>query len=335
MNYTQMLDRIREECTWAVVGDTTVELTHTPSGTILSVNGPDIHENVKLGLFEMVYNQFPHRKLSDPQDLRKLRGKHTGETALLVGGGISGGNWRNIYDALTDRDGKPPVVISMNGCNQDRELSSLIDYHLCLECDPPLPVWQWIPLPRATVFMNWRTAHPEWMGAAPDVLEGYRKHCHDLILVERSNGEHGPPEDHVRNVNHGLWYGPFITAGTPPLGTGFNQLPHLAGILGCAECHSTGVDLCIKDQGRHHWYKDELYNDPSGRKPSWEVIEHEGLQTFEWWRQSAFYLVGLRWLWWQQGLRWYDYSEGLLQKCGFWMMGSDIEAKISGQEVIR
>lgn len=341
MNYYERLDEIRNVVDVKLEEDgETVQIHHPPSGAILRSAGHDMQENLRRGLFELVFHLYPRFRNELTDNLDVLRNGWRERTALLVGGGPSGEDWPELYEMLTSRDGRPPVVITMNGCSQDPKLVEHSDFHLALECDPNkdgnMPAWQWIPMPNTIVLMNWRLAHPEWIGACPDILEGYRKHCRRLMLVERSNGDYGPPEDNVRESRHGLWYGPFLgVPGIPPLGTGACQLPHLAGLIGCREAHSCGFDLCLRDDAAHHWYRDELYNDPNGRKPSWEVIEHDGLKTFEWWRQSAYYLAGLRWLWWQQGLHWHDHSCGLLQKCGFWMMGSKDEVNAVGGDLVR
>jgi len=259
----------------------------------------------------------------DPTELKSLIGREQGRPALLIGGGLSARASGHLHLSLSIRHKLWPVIIALNGCNTDPTLAPLIDYDVRLECDPgpdgTLPDWQWTPLPNATVLMNWRLSSPVWAGGK--LLDAYRQFAADpgnyreLVLAERSNGDYGPAEEHIREIRHGLWYGKWDgVPGKPPRGTSLNQMLHLAGALGCTSAHSIGFELCIKDETRHHWYAEELYNEQASRKPHWPVVEYCGLKTFDWWIESAKWLLDLRDLWRQQGFEWTDYSDGLLQR---------------------
>lgn len=213
-------------------------------------------------------------------DIRELTGKEAGNTALVVGGGASGANWRD-YEA--------DFLIIINGVIQKLPSAK---YWTCTELDYSD---DWIN----TETPEYRILHHRW---------AKRMARTDNVYSTQKSDQ----ETDIRAVNEGLWRGPQSTAGG--IGTSALGALHFAGVLGCAKVHSVGIDLCFKDAEQHHWYPSRRYIEDLLSGCNQSVIEYAGLSTMPFWMASAQYL-----LWWRDayaapgGMVWEDHSNGLLQ----------------------
>lgn len=263
-------------------------------------------------------------RLDEPQAVNKFKGAYYGGKALLVLGGLSAENWEALRDEI-----KPDVVLGANGTIF--KIPDL-DFHLVVENlhmaysrannDERYQRIMEIISPNNTAkvkmisYLNWERG---------SIIDSRVK----AIKIKRM-GELGDPYEEqfksfsFRDYGEGFLAGPlFMYPGALTsqrikfrIGTVGTQLLHLAGILGVAEIHTIGFELCFKNKDRHHSYTYPKYQ-PDRFRTQKMFTEFEGLQTQHDW------LAGARWLKEtieplieRDGLKWYDYSNGLLKAMG-------------------
>lgn len=214
------------------------------------------------------------------KDLRDLLGTESGKTALVVCGGMSGANWRDV---------RADFIIAVNGAVTQLPNAR---YFMCTECDV---VGEYIHTETPT----FRILHQRW---------AKRMARKDNVYATCKSDQ----ETDVRRIKEGVWRGPMSSAGG--VGTSAVGALHLAGILGCSTVHSVGIDLCFKDDASHHWYEERRYFEDLLAGCNQTLVECAGLKTMPFWLESAKYL-----LYWREayaepgGLTWIDHSNGLMQ----------------------
>lgn len=246
----------------------------------------------------------------DNNIMEAISGKYSGAKALVILGGLSAVNWLDVKNKI-----HPDLLIGVNGVNgviQD------LDFWLCAEnmlCAHKMAVKQKSARHISLMEMYQRTG-------AKIRLVNWKSHSlikdkTNLLLIKR-NGIDDPsdPSDFsIRKYGNGLMTGDIYkddskASVTLRTGTVGLQTLHLAGLLGCAEVHTIGFDLCFKG-AEHHWY---VY-------PSYEIdevwteqafVSYKGLNTIDWWIKTAGYLKRIEPLLQSEGLKWIDHSGGLL-----------------------
>ena len=233
---------------------------------------------------------------------------YKGGKALLVLGGPSAVDWELLHSDL-----KPDVVLGANGANSIRDL----DYWLCVEN------------------MNFPSQEAEKGGQRYiDIMDMFQitgattrmvnrksinllKDRENVIPIRRSHLEVEDLKDFTfREYGEGFINGALmqrpevgvqLRAGTVGL-----QLLHLAGILGVSEIHTIGYDLCLRGEEQHHWYKYPVYEPTRFYNPQM-FTSYEGYNTLWFWVDTMLFLKELEQTFDKDGIKWYDYSDGLLQ----------------------
>ncbi len=245
----------------------------------------------------------------EPHAVEHHAGAFEGGRALLVLGGSSAKDWARLRDRIS-----PDVIMGANGAN---EKIPDLDYWLCAENMSYPNIRALAGEQRYVEIMRM------FQRIGPKVRFVNRK---SYDLLNNQNGVHriqrraveveDLPEFSFREYGDGLIKGPLmereglrkiIRVGTVAL-----QLMHLAGILGVSEIHTIGYDLCFKGK-RHHWYNYPTYEADhffgNERFTIWK-----GLSTQWVWVDSAIFAKKLIPVFEKDGIKWQDYSEGLLQK---------------------
>jgi len=223
----------------------------------------------------------------------ELQGRWPGQTALVVGGGPSGKDWRTLKRKL-----KPDILIGVNGVVQ--EAGQELDFWVTMECGSVLHA-PWVKDRRAKRrIYNFKIK--EAIGdTAPEAYYVARVEAHPGFLL--------------KDYGLGLIMGHFDHALKEwPTSTSL-QAFHLACVLGCRNVHTVGIELSVGPDQPHHWYR----NQPIGHcVPGYEVPaasrlrEFHGVQTTEvwislarWWRNKIRPMCD------QEGIRWIEHSGGL------------------------
>ena len=263
----------------------------------------------------------------------ELKDRHSGAVALLIGGGPSGRHWETVHNLI-----RPDIIIGVNGVVT--VLGARLDYHVVMEKHAYLVPW----------FKDERAKHRlifRWMFARKQA-----RYTDSVYLVDRLLGpptygihigeipgtsglEYGFLHNHdeytdVRNPiqDVGLMCGLVCTAKGQPdgvrrwrdCGTSMFQALHVAGILGCTEVHTIGLDLFFP-AGDTHWYPDRNYDSKSDISDltgtaNWHTsmyVNKYGVNTTWWWLESAAVWELMKPIWDKQDLKWVDHSGGLLQ----------------------
>lgn len=240
----------------------------------------------------------------------------------MVLGGASAQDWESLRDEIN-----PDVIIGVNGvCFEIDDL----DFHLVVENlhmaagraargeERYQRIMEIIsPSHNAKVrlysFLNWK----------PPALVDDRI---QVVRIQRM-GELGADYDaqmrrfSFRSYGDGFLAGPMfdrLGALSNPrtqfrVGTVGTQAIHLAGILGVAEVHTIGFDLC--EYG--HWYNYPKYQ-PDRFRTGAMFTEFAGLRTQWDWIQGGQWLKTLGPMFYRDGLQWWDHSGGLLAAMGLW-----------------
>lgn len=252
------------------------------------------------------------KRLDDYALMQALTGKHAGQKALIVLGGSSAANWQALCAEI-----RPDIIIGVNGVNG--QIANL-DYWLCIENM------------RHSFFMARKHKDPRSMAmvkmyrrTGPKVrIVNFKsadiiKDKDGLIKTRRFgvNDPANPGDFSFRKYGGGLLTGWIYDGDVKAIvdvrvGTVGLQALHLAGILGFAEIHTIGYDLCFKSDSSHHWYAYPTYEHNYCFGPDM-ATDYKGLKTLHWWIDTAKYLKQIEPLIKRDGLIWKDHSEGLLQ----------------------
>lgn len=236
---------------------------------------------------------------------------------LCVLGGPSAANWQRIRDEI-----QPDCVIGANGANLD---INNLEYWLCTE-NMAYPngralkgEQRYIDIMKAFNTLGARVRMVNYKSTR------FLEDTENVIPVQRE-GENDaevysdPQTFNWREYGEGFLNGPVFGREecTRPsvrirVGTVALQLMHLAGILGAAEIHTTGFDLCLGN--RHHWYNYPEYK-PTRFYTEQMFTEYKGRMTLWLWVDTLDYLRQLLPGMERQGIRWCDHSEGLIQAEG-------------------
>jgi len=271
----------------------------------------------------------------NPQGMNNLTASNYGGTALVILGGESARGWQSLRDSLD-----PDVVIGVNGvCFEIDDL----DYHLVVENmhlaagraakgEERYRQMMRILSPdhharrRLYSFLNWKD---------PVLIDD---RIRNVVKIKRM-GELGDDYEaqfvrfNFRAYGDGFLAGPLFDhpgALTSEriqfrVGTVGTQAIHLAGILGCAEVHTIGMDFCSLD----HWYKYPKYQ-PDRFRTGRMFTQFAGLQTQHDWLQGARWLGTLEPLFERDGLRWVDHSHGLFEAMGLFCASTSTTPSTSG-----
>ena len=249
----------------------------------------------------------------DPLAIAAHKDRFYGGAALIVLGGPSGENWEELVKKI-----KPDVILTANG---KTDLPGA-DYWILAENMSYQNGYAERGNQRAKEFMR--------MVNAPNTAQ-FRLISHrswhlvrnqmDCIRIRRIGWELIDQKNFsLRNYGEGFFYGPLFTRNEcvrPSIrfhvGTVAAHLLHLAGILGCSEVHTVGMDFCFKD--KHHWYSHPQYEADRFRTEAM-FTEYKGLQTQWDWIEGAQWLKSIEWVFERDGLEWFDYSDGLLKAEG-------------------
>jgi len=255
--------------------------------------------------------------LDDPLGVMKFKDAYFGGRALIVLGGTSAKDWQSLRDRI-----QPTVILGANGtCFEIDDL----DFHVIVE--------------NMRVAFGYAARGDEHYRRVASILN-YPHHATTRMvsylswsLVEdRSNviairrmGERGQGYDldhfNFREYGDGFLAGPMLDHPSAMrnqktkyrVGTVAVQLLHLAGILGCFEVHTIGMDF----SEYVHWYKYPQYQ-PDHFRSQDMFTEYKGLLTQWDWMQGADWLKTMQPIFERDGLEWHDHSNGLLQAKGLW-----------------
>jgi len=197
-------------------------------------------------------------------------GRYAGGTALIVLGGHSAVNWRDLYLQL-----QPDVIIGANGVNG---LVYDLDYWVLAENMTRSAGLAKRGDAKSIELMNMfhrdsgakykMVSHWSW-----NLLQDTR----NCISIRRQGRDVNEMEGFtLRDYGMGFlagWLQKSKEAGAlVHTGTVGAQCLHLAGILGCAEVHTIGYDLMFKDKERHHAYKYPVYEVDRFRTPAFHPL---------------------------------------------------------------
>jgi hypothetical protein len=251
-------------------------------------------------------------RLEVSKTIEDVTGERTGQRALLILGGLSGQHWKE-----TAREINPDFLLGVNGVNA---VIPDLDYWLCIENM------------RATFSRARKHKDPRYMAIVemflrlgPKIRFVNRNSVHllkdlnNVITVNRGYGlpvERLPEDFSLRKFGKGLLNGPASKRGVDVakigIGTVALQAFHLAGILGAAEIHTIGFDLCFgKTQ---HWYEYPETYKPGRYFGEKSFVQYMDLKTTWQWVDTAEYMRSLKPLMETAGITWVDHSDGLLQR---------------------
>ena len=248
----------------------------------------------------------------DPEKLMRHAGEYAGGTALIVLGGYSAAGWEALRDEI-----KPDVILGGNGVNA---LVHGLDYWACAENMTP---WATKEDPRSISLMQMLyrdtgakvklISHRSWH------LLKETTNCIRIMRDKNHGNGLGATPDYFsfRYYGGGFlngWLFKHRDAGAEVhTGTIGTHLLHLAGILGCAQVHTIGFDLCFKEKQAHHAYPYPIYS-PDRYRTEKMFVNYEGLDTQLVWIETASFLKEILPYFERDGLQWRDHSEGLLQR---------------------
>jgi hypothetical protein len=252
----------------------------------------------------------------NPKGVERFKDAYHGGQALVVLGGESARTWESLRDDLD-----PDVIIGVNGvCFEIDDL----DFHLVVENmhmaagrakrgeDRYRQMMKILsPSHHARVrmysFLNWnppvliddRIKNVVKIKRMGELGDDYKSQMERFNFREYGDGFlAGPLFDHPGALSSNRIKFRVGTVGT--------QAIHLAGVLGCAEVHTIGMDFC----NLNHWYKYPKYQ-PDRFRTGAMFTEFAGLQTQHDWLQGARWLGTLEPLFERDGLQWVDHSHGL------------------------
>ena len=247
----------------------------------------------------------------DPIGVMQHAGSYKGKTALVVLGGPSAKGWEKLRDRI-----KPDVILGVNGVNS---MIPDLDFFICMESLVSTAGLAERGDKRAREFMKML----QRTGAKVRLIN--RKNI-DLLLdhkgviaVQRREpfeADEVPADFSFREYGPGFIKGALMKDREAignlklPVGTVALQLLHMAGILGCAEVDTIGLDLCFKGL-HHHAYNYPKYEPNKYFLPP-NFITHKGLRTMRFWVESAQYLINIKPQMDKVGMEWVDHSGGLL-----------------------
>ncbi len=251
-------------------------------------------------------------RLDDNEIMEAIAGKYAKKKALIVLGGASAAKWEVLRDEI-----KPDVLIGVNGVNA---VINNLDFWLCVE-----NLCHTFKLAKEGNQRSIFIAQMYSRTGAKIRLVNFKSHSYiqnksNLIRIQRY-GIDDP--DEPGNFSFRRYGGGLLTGGifedkekvrvALRTGTVGLQALHLAGLLGCAEVHTIGFDLCFK--GDHHFYTYPSYEtDDIWNKSAFTT--YKGLSTLYWWIETAKYLRHIEPLLNRDGIDWIDHSSGLLQMEG-------------------
>lgn len=245
--------------------------------------------------------------IDDSVIMEAITGKYAGKKALIVLGGASAAKWEALCSEIY-----PDVLIGVNGVNG---VIPYLDFWLCTENMRNVFAHPNTERNKALAEMYQRT------GADIRIVNfksaEFIKDQTGLIKIKRFGVDdpENPGDFSFRNYGGGLIAGSVYedkskASKTLRVGTVGLQSLHLAGILGCAEVHTIGFDLCFR--GDHHFYAYPSYESDE----VWNVsafTTYKGLNTLYWWIETAKYMKKIVPLLRRDGIRWIDHSDGLLK----------------------
>jgi hypothetical protein len=246
----------------------------------------------------------------DPAGVMKHAGLYAGGKALLILGGPSSKEWREISEKI-----KPDVLLGANGVNA---LVDNLDYWMCAE----------------NMTRTYQLAskgdkrHADFMKMFNRNNARFRLYSHwswkivpekaNCICIRREGYERGqiPQTFSFRDYGAGLlngWVFRNPEAGKlMRVGTVAAQLMHLAGILGVSEIHTVGLELMFKKKSPHHAYNYPKYQPDLWRKPAM-FVRYKGVATQHVWIETAEFFRGVEPFLERENIRWVDHSHGLLE----------------------
>ena len=256
----------------------------------------------------------------DPSAVRAHAGRYAGGTALIVLGGTSGIDWREVRDEVW-----PDVILIGNGVNG---MVQNADYWMCAE-----NMTTWTGTNRMAKTDPVRSAQLMEMfyreAGAKIKLISHRswhllKDTTNCISIRRTgyDFEDIPVDFSFREYGEG-----FLSGGISKhpetwqrgvkvrYGTIAIHLLHMAGILGCTNVETIGLDLCFKDENKHHAYDYPVYKVDPFRTDKM-FVDYQGLKTQWIWLETADFLGKLQPLFVRDGIHWHDHSNGLLKAKG-------------------
>ena len=253
------------------------------------------------------------RRADNPKHVMQHANRYKGGKALIVLGGYSGAGWRDLVQEL-----KPDVLLGGNGVNQ---MIDNLDYWMCAENMNFSNGAAARGDPRAVAFMEMFYRNS---GAKVKLISHWswnllhdKKDCISIMRNQGFGRGVVPENFSLREYGDGLLNGwifkheEAISMATR-VGTVGAQLLHMAGILGCAEVHTIGLDLLQRDDNSHHWYPYPVYRIDRFRRAGM-FVEYKGVQTQLIWIETAQFLKSMQPYFERDGLKWVDHSQGLLQ----------------------
>ncbi len=278
----------------------------------------------------------------------ELIGKHDGQSALIVGGGPSGRAWE-----LIARKVKPDIVIGVNGTIA--VIGDRLDYWLCIEAHADRMPWftaptrgircvmkrlfDKVPRPENAVMVNrdvscFSFKHPFRIAEIP-YSDGLKYYWANEDWARESFDIRKPIMDKDGGIS--LFQGSCFThrgqigqkTRVRDVGTTMTNAIHFAGILGCSDVYTVGLDLYFPDGEPNHWYPERDYDEFADITDilgyaTWDksmYVRQYGLRTTWWWIEAANLLTEIKPWMAEQGLYWHDCSDGLLQRIGGVKMG--------------
>lgn len=242
----------------------------------------------------------------DPIAVMKHANLYKGGKALVILGGASARAWRDVYEDI-----KPDVTLGANGViNAVTDL----DYWMLAEnmtrtshlaADGDVRSQQFMAMMDKPAKVRLISHHSWHLVANKSNAISIRRQGYDTI----------PDTFTLREYGQGYLSGWILKqqgVGTRVrVGTVGLQLMHHASLLGCAEVHTIGYDLCFKE-GSHHFYEYPKYQ-PDRFRTKDMFVSYEGYNTQHFWIETAQYLK-------QQlapqlvkdAVVWNDHSNGLL-----------------------
>lgn len=245
----------------------------------------------------------------DPESVMAHANLYKGGTALIILGGDSARNWRDLKEEI-----KPDVILGANGVVL--EIPDL-DVHMCAENMTltykraklgDLNAQRMMRMVESTTAKVRLLSHRSW-GLIEDKT--------NAICIRRRGWEMDemPASYSFREYGEGYHSGWLLKhkhAGVPVhVGTVGLHLIHHAGILGCSKIHTIGFDLCFRDPDHHHFYEWPPYRQDRFRNQSM-FIEYKGFATQWVWVECAANLKMLDPYFKRDGMQWSDHSDGLL-----------------------
>lgn len=228
--------------------------------------------------------------------IRQMERSHTGQTVLIIGGGKSANNWREVA-----ADIKPDVLIGVNGVLA--AIGDELGYWITTETNSAYASWFKCNIhPRR--FIHWQ-------------LKEMKVCLQDDIAVRPYTLEDHPETD-LRRYYNGLIQGSFSWRLRDQTGTTMMPALHLAGILGFNPIYTIGWDLCIgsNDTESHHWYQENLYRERAGieNDVDRQFYMHQGVLTLPHWHETAKWLnTKIKPLCKKNEVDWQDLSNGLIE----------------------